>query len=415
MGQVLDFHPVENIAPPAEVTLEDILPAQPRLLMGAGPVPVPSEVAAANAVVINHLGETMAAVTDRVREMSRYVFQTRTRHILGVAGPASAAMEMAITNLVWPGRVLVCVRNGIFSGRFAEMAQRVGARCHIVDVTAGSAADPVEVERAILAHGADVVTLVQGETSNTVWNHSLEQICQLARRLKVLTVVDAVCTLSTMPLPMDYWGVDVVVTGGQKGLSSVPGVSLIAFSNAAWDIIERRPSRSTHWCLDALLAEEFWDRKGYHYTAPVSGVLALHEALRLICRETLPVRFQRHSLSSRCLQMAVQAMGLNLLVSPRDRLNSVVGIVMPKGARAHAILDRMAHHHGVEASGAFGLNAIRIGQMGEQCRPHNTWKAVGALGLSLREAGFEVDLDEAWDVFESSQKVPQPGPSSCGA
>ena len=71
-------------------------------MMGAGPVPLPARVAAANSIVINHLGDTMAHVVKQIKLMSGYVFQTESQHILGVAGPGSAAMEMAIVNLVKP-------------------------------------------------------------------------------------------------------------------------------------------------------------------------------------------------------------------------------------------------------------------------------------------------------------------------
>src|SRR5579859_1321102 len=85
------------VAPPALVPLDAILPSEPLLLMGAGPVPIPHAVARANGVVINHLGKTMAAVVDGLKAMARYAFQTRCDKVMGVAGPASAAMEMAIT------------------------------------------------------------------------------------------------------------------------------------------------------------------------------------------------------------------------------------------------------------------------------------------------------------------------------
>lgn len=69
----------------------------------------------------------------------------------------------------------------------------------------------------------DAITLVQGETSNTVHNKHLAQVAKLGKQYGCLVIVDAVCTLSTMPLEMDNWGIDAVITGGQKGLSSIPG------------------------------------------------------------------------------------------------------------------------------------------------------------------------------------------------
>jgi alanine-glyoxylate transaminase/serine-glyoxylate transaminase/serine-pyruvate transaminase len=86
---------------PVVESLDAILPEEPLLMMGAGPVPIPAAVAKANTVVINHLGSTMVKVIGQVKTMARYVFQTNSKWVLGVAGPGSAAMEMAISNLAW--------------------------------------------------------------------------------------------------------------------------------------------------------------------------------------------------------------------------------------------------------------------------------------------------------------------------
>lgn len=387
---------------PSVIPLDNILPDEPLLMMGAGPVPISHKVAAANSVVINHLGETMNRVIDQVKVMARYVFQSQSQHVMGVAGPASAAMEMAICNLVEPGTRVLSVVNGLFSRRLAEMAGRVGGDVTLLEVPQTEFARIDQVEQALRARPYRVLTIVQGETSNTVWNRHLADICKLARSLGCLVIVDAVCTLSTMPMQMDAWGVDALITGGQKGLSSIPGVSLLAFSERAWEHIEARNAPMYHWCYDARLAEQFWNKKSYHYTAPVSGILALHEALRLICEETLPARFHRHRHCSRALQNGIQAMGLDLLIPEPARLNSVVGIRVPDEVKADAVRMHMSSVHRVEISGAFGLNILRIGQMGEQSRAHHLFRTLHALGSSIKAMGGKVDLPAGVAELERS-------------
>ncbi|MBL4608787.1 MAG: alanine--glyoxylate aminotransferase family protein [Pseudomonadales bacterium] len=377
----------ENIIP-----LDSILPDEPLLMMGAGPVPIPPRVAAANSIVINHLGDTLARVIEQVKAMSRYVFQTESMHILGVAGPGSAAMEMAVVNLVKPGSKVLSICNGFFSQRLAEMAERVEGDVLRMQVPEGEGVSPGEVEKLIKQYQPDIITIVQGETSNTVHNRALPEIGVLAKKYGCMVIVDAVCTLSTMPLDMDDWGIDAVITGGQKGLSSIPGVSLVAFSDQAWKAIEERQDRLRHWCLDAKLADQFWYKKSYHYTAPVSGILAMHEALRLICKETLPRRFERHSSCSQALQAGIEAMGLSLFVEPCARLNSVVGINLPENINSLQLLKTMSQRYRVEISGSFGPPIVRIGQMGEQCRSHNLFRTLHALGASLGSLNYGVDL-----------------------
>lgn len=102
-GQTVVYKP-----PPSNILpLDNILPEEPLLMMGAGPVPIPARVAAANSLVINHLGDTMAQIVDQVKSMAGYVFQTNTARISGVAGAGPAAMEMAVANLVEPGDLCV--------------------------------------------------------------------------------------------------------------------------------------------------------------------------------------------------------------------------------------------------------------------------------------------------------------------
>jgi len=388
--QPSDLQPVSTLLPPCPV-----------LLMGAGPVPISRQVSDANRVVINHLGDAMERVVDSVKRLSAYAFQTDSARVLGVAGPSSAGMEMMVTNLCWPGRRVLCLVSGVFGARFAEMAQGIGAEVSVVE---GHHGGPVTTEqlRSELRRGSyDVVTMVQGETSTGTFTTELPELCALASQHGALTIVDAVVTLTTTPFFMDDWGVDAVVTGGQKGLGCIPGISLCAVSRRGWDTIESRPGRRPHWCLDAIRAERFWGQHRYHYTAPVPGVLALREALRLVTEETLEARFERHRISTAALQAGLEAMGLTLAVAPPIRLGSVVAIEVPPGIDGRRVRSHMVQEFGVEISGGFGRELFRIGQMGEQCRPMHTMAALHALGTSLRVAGFPADVASGMASFEA--------------
>jgi alanine-glyoxylate transaminase/serine-glyoxylate transaminase/serine-pyruvate transaminase len=389
-----------KISPPSNLTLDAILPLEPTLLMGAGPVPIPKEVAIANTMVISHLGDTMKLIISRLQLMGQYVFQTESTKIMGIAGPSSAAMEMAITSLLWPGRKVLVLNLGTFSARFAELARGVGAdvtELHHVDHCPFSAS---EVKEMLEKNHFDVLTLVQGETSCGVKNIELKEIVKVAKAHNVLTIVDAVCTLSTMPLPMDEWGIDIVVTGGQKGLSAIPGISLIAYSESAFEFVSKREERMPHWCLDPRRAYRFWGLGEYHYTAPVSAILALKEGLRLICQETLEKRFERHTFCSSTLQHCLEVMGLELSAPRETRLNSVVAIKNPNKVVTKELINYLVKTFQVEISGAFGLDIIRIGQMGEQCRPPNLRRALAAVGIGYGHFGVKLDFEKALKEFD---------------
>jgi len=368
--------------------------------MGAGPVPIPQAVAQANGVIINHLGPTMDQVIRNVKQLAAYAFQTESDKVLGIAGPASAAMEMAVSNLCWPGRRVLSLSNGTFSGRLGEMARGVGAEVTTLTAEPARPLTLAHVRAAFEKSRYDVVTVAHGETSCGVKTVELPEICKFAKEQGALTIVDTVVTLTAMPVEMDKWGIDVGLTGGQKALSSIPGVSLCAFSEDAWKIVEQRPKPQPHWCYDALRAQRFWGNQQYHYTAPVPGVLALHEALRLVAEETLERRLRRHEMSSLALQSGLEAMGLSLFAPREIRLNSVLAISLPDGVNSTRAREYMTKVFRVEISDAFGLNIVRIGQMGEQCRSHNLFKTLYALGMSFVHEGVKLDIASGMAALE---------------
>jgi alanine-glyoxylate transaminase/serine-glyoxylate transaminase/serine-pyruvate transaminase len=400
LARVITLSKPSFVPPPPITPLSAILPSEPLLLMGAGPVPIPQAVAQANGVIINHLGPTMDRVIQSVKRMAAYAFQTRSDKIIGLAGPASAAMEMAVSNLVWPGRKVLCLKSGTFSGRLGEMAEGVGGEVSYLESEAGRPVTLAQVREALGKQKFDVITMAHGETSCGVKMVELPEICRLAKTHGALTIVDSVVTLTAMPVQMDEWGIDVGLTGGQKALSSIPGVSLCAFSADAWRVVEQRPTPRPHWCYDALRAQRFWGAQQYHYTAPVPGVLALHEALRLVAEETLEKRFRRHEMSSLALQAGLEAMGLELFAPKDVRLSSVVAISLPAGADSARVREYMTKAFRVEISGAFGLDIVRIGQMGEQCRSHNLFKTLYALGMSFARNGVKLDVAKGMAALE---------------
>ncbi|MCB9760082.1 MAG: alanine--glyoxylate aminotransferase family protein [Alphaproteobacteria bacterium] len=377
-------------APPIR-TLDALLPEPLPLMMGVGPTPIPEPVARAHARVLNHLGPLMNGVVESLKDLGRYVLQTGNPRVFGISGPGSAAMEMAMANLLWPGRRALVVVNGTFSGRLAEMGRRAEAEVVTLGVAPGHGVDPERVAEALKQGRFDVVAMVQGETSCGACNFAVPEVAALAQQAGALMVVDTVVTLSTMPLQTDDWGLDVVLSAGQKGLACVPGISLVTFSERAWQQIEARPKPPAQWVLDARLAASFWMEHTYHYTAPTSSILALHEALRLIAEETLPIRHDRHERHSRAVQRGMEALGLEMFAPPEHRLRSALAIRLPPGLDAPTLLAHMEERFNIQMAGAFGLPIFRVGQLGEQCRREPVLRTMDAMGQSLAALGVPCD------------------------
>jgi alanine-glyoxylate transaminase/serine-glyoxylate transaminase/serine-pyruvate transaminase len=154
----------------------------------------------------------MAQIIEQVKLMTRYVFQTETGHILVVVGPSSAAMEMA---------------------------ERVKANVVRLVVQEGQRADPEVVADYIAQHQTQGLPIVQGETSSTVCKTNLAAIAAAEKAHNCLVIVDAICTLSTMEFDMNEWGIDAVITGGQKGLSCIPECLKLIFPAKLGNIFSR--------------------------------------------------------------------------------------------------------------------------------------------------------------------------------
>lgn len=391
-----------DVKPPNLPPVSSLIPEDPLLLMGAGPVPIANSVANANGVVINHIGQTMGNVINGLKSLAQYVYQTKTDKIIGVSGPSSGAMEMAIANLVWPGRKVLVLEIGTFSNRWVQMSERAGGEVKAIKNAGIEPISADQVRQAFNQSKFDVVIVTHGETSSGVFTVDLPEIGAIARESGAVTIVDAVTTLGTMPFMMDEWQLDAVISGGQKGLGSIPGISLVAFSKEAWQQIESRNEDPAQWCYDAKLAWQFWGRHEYHYTAPVPGVLALYQSLYLIKEETLHQRYLRHQLCSKALQKGIEAMGLELFVPEEYRLDSVVAIKLPEQADSTKLRTYMAEKFNVEISGAFGHKIVRIGQMGEQCRSQNLFKTLYALGMSFANQGIKVNVAQGLAAMEEN-------------
>lgn len=185
--------------PPSNVpSLNQLLPKEPLLLMGAGPVPIADSVSRANSVVINHLGDTMSKVTDGLQELARYVFQTESEKIIGVAGPASGGMEMVISNLLEPGSRALVIDMGTFGNRWAQMAERVGAKVTRLESNGLEPISLSEIKKAYKGISYNVLIATHGETSTGVFLRELEEIAKYASSKGSLVAVDAVTSLGVL-------------------------------------------------------------------------------------------------------------------------------------------------------------------------------------------------------------------------
>ena len=277
-------------------------------LLAPGPTPIPPEVLQAMALpILHHRAPEYEALFADVRRDLRLVLQCRNE-VLMVAASGTGAMEGAVTNSLSPGDQVVVIRGGKFGERWAEICEAYGVRVLPVDVPYGKSVDPGTVADILKREpGVRAVFATQSETS-TGAVHDVQALAAIVGATDALLVVDAISSLGVMDLPMDAWGVDLVVAGSQKGLMLPPGLAFAALSDKAWARVPE--SRLPKYYFNFTAERKAIEKNQSAYTPAVSLVVGLREALRLIMAEGLPNVFARHDRLARAARAGVQALGL---------------------------------------------------------------------------------------------------------
>ena len=363
------------------------------LLLGPGPSPVaPRVMRAMQAPVLSHLDPQMMAVLDDIRARLDRVFRAADGAFsFAVSGTGTAGMEAAVANLTRPGARAVAIVTGYFGDRLAQMLQRHGAEVARVDVEWGRACDPAQLERALGA-GADIVTMVHGETSTGVIN-PVAELCRIASARGALTIVDAVTSLGVHPVDAEAWGAAAVYSCSQKGLGAPSGLAPITFRLQPEATKERDSSFRLQaegprtFYLDIELLRAYWVDRKYHHTISAPLIFALQEALAVVEEEGLEARFERHRANHLAFADGLSAIGLELLPPPGERLWSLNAVKVPDGVNEAAIRAALLNDHGIEIGAGLGPLAgkiWRVGLMGSGSTGENVTRLLDAMRALLR-------------------------------
>ena len=340
-----------------------------------------------SAPVLSHLDPGMVIILDELRDKLSRTFGAATDAFsFAVSGTGTSGMEAAVANVTRPGSRVLVVVTGYFGDRLAQIFERYGAEVRRLDVEWGRACDPAQVERALAAHGADIVGLVHGETSTGVVN-PVDAVAAIAQRAGALSVVDAVTTLGGVPLKAAEWKIDVCYSCTQKGLGAPSGLAPIMFSPRALE--GRPPARSFY--LDVGLLQDYWVRRKYHHTISAPLIYALREALAIVEEEGLEARWARHRAVHQAFVAGLDTLGLSLLPPPGERLWTLNTVRVPEGVDEAAVRRQLLDEYGIEIGAGLGPLAgriWRIGLMGSGATPANVLLLLAALERCLRSAGY---------------------------
>lgn len=357
-----------------------------KLLLGPGPCNVSARVRSAMSMpLLGHMDKEFIGIMDECKDMLRQVFDTKNDITFPVSGTGSAGMDFLMLNFVEPGsRVLVAV-NGVFGGRLANLAEKIGANVHREEFAWGTPADLERMTVAADSFKPDLICLVNGETSTGVYQ-DFTGFSELARKHDALLLADCVTSLAGMPVHLDAWGVDLAYSGTQKCLACPPGLSPVTVSERARERHERRKTPVPSFYLDLNEILKYVGSgsgaRAYHHTAPVSMVFALHQSLCEILEEGLTTRWQRHKDAAAHLVEVMARFGFRPLVEEKARLHPLTTFHLPEGFDEAAVRARLLADYRIEVGGGLGPLAgkiWRIGLMGGNASRERIATLAGAL------------------------------------
>lgn len=377
---------------------EELSPLNPpeRLLCGPGPTNVePAVLEAMRRPMLGHLDPVLHDILLDVVAMLRTPWRMPDGLVLPLHCSGTAGMETGIVNLLEPGDTAIVAQSGYFGRRIGEIARRHGAKVVEVNADWGKAVPNERLVDALDRHPhARLLAVVHAETSTGV-EHPLAELGAAMRGRDTLLMADCVTSLGGIPLEAGRWGIDFAYSCSQKCLGAPPGMSPLAVSERAMERIRARRA-PVPFSFDLLLLERYWIERpaAYHHTAPILGIYALHEALRLALAEGVTERWARHAEAAEHLRAQLEALGLEVLAEPDHRLAPLTAVRVPADVDGKAVQARLLREHGIEVGGGLGPDAPamwRIGLMGKNATVETADRVLGALGEVLAKERAPVE------------------------
>ncbi|TMF49941.1 MAG: alanine--glyoxylate aminotransferase family protein [Chloroflexi bacterium] len=330
-----------------------------------GPTPLPERVVRSmNRPMIDHRGPEFAAILAEITAGAKRVFKTKNDLLL-LTSSGTGGLESAVANLVSPGEQVVAALCGNFGERFAALAAAYGADVVRLEFEWGQPVDPDDLAQVLQRHPkANVVLLTHNETSTGLTN-PLRELARTARSAERLVVVDGVSSISSIDIETDAWGVDVAVSGSQKGWMAPPGFALVSISERAW--AQQAKARSPRFYFDWKEAKTWADKGMTPFTPAVPVAFAMQEGLRMLEEEGLNNVYERHERLARAAQVGLQALGFQLFAQEGYRSNTVTSAVPPPGLDVAALRNLLNTKYGVVIAGGQGKmtgKMVRVGHLG---------------------------------------------------
>jgi aspartate aminotransferase-like enzyme len=367
-------------------------------LMIPGPTQVPQTALQALArQPISHRSFEFNAVMAEVTENLQWLHQTQN-DVLLLAGSGTAAMEAGIINFLSPGDRVIVGTNGKFGDRWAELGKIFGLEVETITAEWGKPLIAAEFAAKLEADSQKqikAVIITHSETSTGVIN-DLETISHhIKNHGQALSIIDAVTSLGSVNVPVDTWGLDVVVSGSQKGYMVPPGLGIVAVSAKAWEAYQT--AKFPKYYLDLEKYRLATINNTSPFTPPVNLIVALQTTLRMMQQEGLEAIFARHLRVMKATRAAIRSLNLSLFAQDDYASPAVTAIklhfanAIASQLEADKIREVVKKRFDIEIAGGqdhLKNKIFRIGHLGFIC-DRDILTCISALEAALLELGYQ--------------------------
>jgi aspartate aminotransferase-like enzyme len=362
-----------------------------RYLLAPGPTQIPPEVLLKMAEpMVHHRNPMFEVVVGEVRENLRDLFGTKNE-VLIFSSSGTGAMEGAVTNMLSPGDRAIVVRSGKFGERWAEICNAYGVESVNIDLPWGDVLEPAAVESALKENPGVKAVYMQATETSTGTMFPVKEIAAIVRAYPAtLLVVDGITGVGVLPLPMDEWGIDILIGGSQKALMLPPGLAFAGVSDKAWELnkISRIPRFYFNWAKE----RDNLKKNQTNFTPAISLIVGLRESLRILREEGLENVYRRTDMLARATREGAKAIGLE--VFSKNPSPAVTAICAPEGIDGQAIYKTLWKKYGVTGAGGQDQlkgRVFRLATLGYADK-YDVITAVAAIEFALRDLGYEFPM-----------------------
>ncbi len=369
-------------------------------LLTPGPTPVPERLSLRMAQpIVHHRSPEFEAVFARVREGLGWLFQTK-QDVLVFASSGTGAMEASFVNFLRKGDTAVVVDGGKFGERWGKFAKAYGVNAVTLKCEWGHPVEAAAVEKALRDNPQAKAVYVQANESSTGVYHPIRELSQVTGRTGAILVVDAISALGAMPLPMDEWGIDVLVSAGHKALGLPPGIAFLAASEKAWKLNES--ADLPRFYFDVRRERENQRKNQTAWTPAIALVEGLDESLAMFREEGLENVFARHERMAKAARAGMQALGLTLYSkSPSAAMTTVLA---PDGIDSEKLVKHLFARYGIKLVGgqdAAKGRIFRIAHLG-YFDDFDMLVVIGAVERGLHDLGAKIRLGAGLSAAQQS-------------